>query len=93
MTRRRRVSYAGGVSAVEPNPENELVVAEDGSIPADQLARLGLGPGVHLRVVEATTHPVSETTGLRGSLPDFPDLDWDAFERASELARRDLASP
>jgi len=23
--------------------------------------------------------------------PDLPDLAWDAFERASELARRDLA--
>jgi hypothetical protein len=76
---------------VEPSSESELVVAEDGSIPAEQLARLGLGPGDHLRVVEAT-HPVGEAAGLRGSLPDFPDLDWDAFERASELARRDLTS-
>jgi hypothetical protein len=84
-------SYHEGVSAVDPTSHNELVVAEDGSIPAEQLARLGLGPGAHLRVVEAT-QPVSEPTGLRGSLPDFPDLDWDAFERASELARRDLAS-
>ncbi len=29
------------VGALEPNIENELVVAEDGSIPADQLASLG----------------------------------------------------
>lgn len=79
------------MSAVEPSSETELVVAEDGSIPAEQLARLGLGPGAHLRVVQAS-RPVSETSDLRGSLPDFPDLDWDAFERASELARRDLAS-
>ena len=65
-------------------------MAEDGSIPAAQLARLGLRPGAHLRVVEASK-PAGETTGLAGSLPDLPDLDWDAFERASELARRDLA--
>lgn len=79
------------MSAVEPKPEKELVVADDGSIPAEQLTRLGLGPGAHLRVVEASG-PASATKGLRGSLPDFPDLDWDAFERASELARRDLGS-
>ena len=84
-------SYDEGVSAVEPNSLSELVVAEDGSIPAEQLERLGLGPGVHLRVVEAH-QPVRETTGLRGSLRGFPDLDWDAFERASKLARRDLTS-
>jgi len=77
------------VSAVDPT-EKELVVAEDGSIPAEQLASLGLQPGAHLRVVEAS-QPVDETTGLAGSLPDLPDLDWDAFDRASELARRDLA--
>ena len=33
----------------------ELVVADDGSIPAEQIGRLGLGPGAHLRVVEAPT--------------------------------------
>lgn len=41
------------MSAVDPKPE-ELVVADDGSIPAEQLARLGLRPGAHLRVVETT---------------------------------------
>jgi hypothetical protein len=52
------------MSALEPADETELVVADDGSIPVDQVA---------------------------GSLPDFPDIDWDDFERASELARQDLA--
>jgi hypothetical protein len=33
---------------------HELVVADDGSIPADQVARLGLRPGSHLRVVVET---------------------------------------
>jgi len=74
------------VSALDPIAETELVVAEDGSIPADQLAGLGLKPGAHLRVVAADQAP-----GLAGSLPDLPDLDWDAFERASDLSQQDLA--
>lgn len=78
------------VSALDPSVNKELVVAEDGSIPAEQLARLGVRPGAHLRVVEAS-QPVEQPDSVRGSLPDLPDLDWDAFERASELARRDLA--
>jgi hypothetical protein len=77
------------VSAPEPTGEKELIVADDGSIPATQLARLGLRPGAHLRVVAAEESPVAPS-GLAGSLPDLPDLDWDAFERASELARQDL---
>jgi len=78
------------MSALEPTHETELVVAADGSIPADQLARLGLHPGAHLRVV-AADEPSSAPSGLAGSLPDFPDIGWDDFERASELARQDLA--
>jgi len=64
-------------------------VADDGSIPAEQLARLGLRPGAHLRVVEATAEE-SDSVDLEGSLPEFPDLTWEDFERGSELARRDL---
>ena len=82
----------GQMSALEPTGEKELVVAEDGSIPADQLASLGLGPDAHLRVV-AAGEPSVAPSGLAGSLPDLPDLDWDDFERASELARQDLAQP
>lgn len=78
------------VSAVDPTAEKELVVAEDGSIPAEQLARLGLRPGAHLRVVESAAG--GQSPSLAGSLPDFPDLDWYAFERASELARRDVTA-
>lgn len=37
---------------MEPKAEKELVVADDGSIPAEQLARLGLRPGARLLVVE-----------------------------------------
>ena len=75
---------------MDPKPEKELVVADDGSIPAEQLARLGLRPGAHLRVVE-TTDEEHDPVQLEGSLPDFPELTWEDFERGSELARRDLA--
>jgi len=66
------------------------VVGEDGSIPAEQLARLGLQPGAHLRVVEATSLPTGNDD-LEGSLTDLPELEWEDFERGSELARRDVA--
>jgi hypothetical protein len=62
-----------------------LVVAADGTIPAEQLARIGAMPGAHLRVVETTS-----TASVAGSLPDFPDLTWEDFERGSELASREV---
>jgi hypothetical protein len=68
----------------------ELVVADDGSIPADQLARLGLRPGTHLRVVAGRSGQPPGTLG--GSLPDLPELSWEDFERGSELARGDLSA-
>ena len=77
-----------GVSITQP--ETELVVAADGSIPAAQLARVGLRPGTHLRVVTADAEP-DDSTSVEGSLPNLPDLDWAAFERGSELAQQDLA--
>lgn len=64
----------------------ELVVADDGSIPATQLASLGLRPGTHLRVVAAGAN----SDGIEAALADFPDLLWEDFERASQLARSDL---
>jgi hypothetical protein len=70
--------------------DHELVVAADGSIPADQLKRLGVRPGAHLRVVET---PATRLGGsFAGSLPDFPELTWEDFERASKLAQEDVAS-
>jgi hypothetical protein len=72
------VSSAGEVGA-------DLVVAGDGSIPAEQLERLGLRPGTRLWVV--ATGPQT----LEGTLPDFPDLAWEDFERASAAARADAA--
>jgi hypothetical protein len=75
------------VSAANEYAGHELVVAPDGSIPADQLERLGVAPGAHLRVVQA-----GQAGTLAGSLQDFPDLAWEDFERASGLAVRDFAS-
>jgi hypothetical protein len=34
--------------------------------------------------------PAGSGGSLAGSLPDLPDLTWEDFERASELAQRDL---
>jgi hypothetical protein len=67
------------VSVPEANGGHELVVADDGSIPAEQLVPLGLQPGAHLRVIE--THPPASGPGLAGSMPEFPELTWDDFER------------
>lgn len=80
----------GCVSAVDPTGEKELVVAEDGSIPAEQLATLGLRPGAHLRVVGAS-QPADGSPDLAGLLADLPDLGWEDFKRGSELAERDLS--
>jgi hypothetical protein len=53
--------------------QHELVVANDGSIPASQLAVLGA------------------PSSIAGSLPDFPDIAWEDFEKASALAIQDLS--
>lgn len=70
-----------------------LVVSADGSIRADQLVRLGVrpGPARRLRVI-AVSEPGAATMRLASSLPDFPDIEWDDFERASALAREDIES-
>ncbi len=69
---------------------HELIVGADGSIPADQVARLGLRPGAHLRVVP---EPAREHKRFGGSMPNLPDLSWEDFERGSELARGDMHLP
>jgi len=80
----------GVMSAASEQTGHELVVAADGSIPADQLARLGVAPGAHLRVVPAA--PAGSAPTLAGALSAFPDLTWEDFARASELAQHDLFS-
>lgn len=67
---------------------HELIVGPDGSIPAEQISRLGLNPGAHLRVVSDTFPEHRQRFG--GSLPDLPDLSWEDFERGSDLARSDM---
>jgi hypothetical protein len=84
---RHRVTYTVGMGMASEHHEHELVVAADGTIPAEQLARIGAAPGAHLRVVQATP-----AGSIAGSLPDFPDLTWEDFERGSELASRDLTA-
>lgn len=80
--------------AEQPEPL-ELVVAPDGSgvVAADELARLGLGPGMHLKVV-----PVSETEpvrparrSVRGILTGTAAVpSWADFEQASQTAIADV---
>jgi len=78
------------MAANKRHTDHELVVASDGSIPADQLMRMGVGPGAHLRVVQT---PATRTGGsFAGSLPNFPEVTWEDFERASKLAREDVSS-
>ncbi len=75
--------------AANEHTDYELVVAADGSIPADQLAQLGVVPGSHLRVVQSDS--AGSTRRFSGSLSHFPDLSWKDFEHGSELARRDAS--
>lgn len=78
------------MSRVDALGSPELTVARDGSIPADQIARLGLRPGARLKVV--TESPRDQRERFGGSLPDLPDVTWEDFERGSELALGDLRS-
>jgi hypothetical protein len=73
--------------------ELELVVADyddddDGSIPAEQIASLGVHPGAHLRVIIEQAGRVHGS--IAGRLTSWPDVTWEDFERASDLARADL---
>jgi hypothetical protein len=77
--------------AANEHTDHELVVAADGSIPAAQLKRLGVAPGAHLRVVQSAS-PTPAAGSIAGSLPHLPDVSWKDFQRASELARRDLSA-
>ena len=67
---------------------HHLVVGADGSIPAEQLAALGFMAGAHLRVVAENIE--QNKRGLRGALPDLPEVTWEDFERSSGIARNEL---
>ncbi len=84
------VVCSGDMSRAGGSESHELVVADDGSIPAEQLRGLRLRPGAHLRVVEAALSQPLRT--LAGSLPNLPDLSWEDFEQASAAARRNAAT-
>lgn len=66
---------------------SDLVVADDGSIPADQIAKLGVKPGTRLRVVAQGA--VESSKSIRGSLTGWSDVTWEDFERGHELAIAD----
>jgi hypothetical protein len=77
--------------AANEHTDHELVVAPDGSIPAAQLKRLGVHPGAHLHVVQSTS-PAPATGSIAGALSHLPDVSWEDFQRASELAQQDLSA-
>lgn len=77
------------MSALNSSHEFDLVVADDGSIPAEQVAALGVRPGTHLRVIPEPSDPVQG--GIGGRLTSWPELTWEDFEQASELAQADLS--
>ncbi len=83
VNRRRGMLIA--VSTANASQGYEVVVASDGSIPADRLAALGVRPGSHLRIIVA--EPAAAPLGFRGSLKGYPEPSWDDFERASEVGR------
>ena len=76
------------VSTADADQGYDVVVAGDGSIPAAQLAALGVRQGSHLRVIPA--EPAVAALGFRCSLKGFPEPSWDDFEHASEVARSDF---
>jgi hypothetical protein len=77
------------VMSTASSPQDlELVVADDGSIPAEQIARLGVRPGTHLRVI--AEQPPHMQGSIAGQLTSWPEVTWEDFARASELAQADL---
>ena len=71
------------------DPGFEIVVGADGGIAPRDLARFGVRPGEHLRVVyEATKRPPFRSAAgiLVGSVPA---LSWEDFEAGSQQAVAD----
>ena len=71
-----------------------------GSDKYSPLSELSPIKSLRLKTLNARNTQVADLSPLRemslgkgrhDALHDLPDLDWDVFERASELARRDLA--
>ncbi|WP_139177053.1 hypothetical protein [Geodermatophilus siccatus] len=73
------------------DPGFKVVVGADGGIAPEELARHGVRPGAHLRIVaENERPPIRPAYGaLRGQLAD---VSWEDFEAASRLAVADVES-
>jgi hypothetical protein len=77
------------ISMSLPEPY-DIAVGPDGSItvPADQVARMGLHPGEHLRVVRDNTEPQRPRRSVRGvgvgQVAAEDVLTWEDFEEAHE---------
>jgi hypothetical protein len=69
----------------------ELVVGTDGSIPAEQLVRLGVAPGAHLRVVAEPAQGADKVgKSLAGRLWErFDDDAVDRFDAALAANRKE----
>lgn len=68
-----------------------VVVAEDGSLPASELARLGLRPGTHLRLVPEPRRP--SRAGMAGALAAaLPVEAVDDWVRALDAAKTERAA-
>jgi hypothetical protein len=69
----------------------EVVVGADGGIAPEELARHGVRPGEHLRIVTQVERPQIHPIygALRGQVPE---VSWEDFEAASRLAVEDVES-
>jgi hypothetical protein len=69
----------------------EVVVGADGGIAPEELARHGVRPGAHLRIVATIDRPQIRPIygALRGQVRE---LSWEDFEAASRLAVEDVES-
>ncbi|MGY1637573.1 hypothetical protein ACI78V_13085 [Geodermatophilus sp. SYSU D00742] len=63
----------------------EVVVGADGGIAPEELARHGVRPGAHLRIVaEVDRSSIRPAYGALGG--QLPEVSWEDFEAASRLA-------
>lgn len=84
--------YAGPVSTpAAPNGEGlEVVVGTDGAltVPAEELARHGVRPGAHLRLVQEPPPPPAPRRSARGALAGVIDTEeLDAVEVALDNSK------
>jgi hypothetical protein len=76
-------------TTASPDDGFDVVVSDDGSIPADELARHGVRPGAHLRLVVSTeAEAPPKRKSVRGSLAYLVKPgDMDAFKTAMAETR------